>query len=169
LTRRESDVALADGHRRFYTAQRVLSREEAAVSRSYWLVKTEPGTYSWDDFLEEGKGVWDGVRNFQARNNMKAMRQGDLVLFYHSVTGKSVVGVAEVTKEAYPDPTTNDRRWVVVDLTPVSALTRPVELSEIKADEALADMVLARHSRLSVMPVRPAEFRRILALGKTKL
>ena len=127
------------------------------MSRSYWLVKTEPGTYSWDDFVNEGRGVWDGVRNFQARNNMKAMKEGDLVLFYHSVTGKSIVGVARVTKEAYPDPTTNDRRWVVV------------ELSEIKADGELGDMVLARNSRLSVMPVEANEFRRVLALGETRL
>ena len=139
------------------------------MSRSYWLVKTEPGTYSWDDFVNEGRGVWDGVRNFQARNNMKAMKEGDLVLFYHSVTGKSIVGVARVTKEAYPDPTTNDRRWVVVELTPVTPLTRPVELSEIKADGELGDMVLARNSRLSVMPVEANEFRRVLALGETRL
>lgn len=136
---------------------------------AYWLVKTEPGAYSWDDLVREGRTIWDGVRNFQARNNMKSMKEDDLVLVYHSVTGKEVVGVARVVKEAHPDPTTRDRRWVVVDLAPVKPLEKTVSLAEIKADPKLDDMVLARNSRLSVMPVRPAEFRRVLTLGKTRL
>ncbi len=139
------------------------------MAKQYWLVKSEPGAYSWDTFVGEGGSMWDGVRNYQARNNLKKMAQGDQVLFYHSVNGKEIVGVAEVTREHYPDPTAEGDKWVVTDLKPVAPLKRPVSLEEVKADPKLAEMVLARNSRLSVMPVTGAEFRRILSLGKTKL
>ena len=136
---------------------------------SHWLVKSEPGTYSWDDLVRDRTTRWDGVRNAQARNNLQAMRVGDLALFYHSGEGKEVVGVSKVVKAAYPDPTTNDERWVVVDLAPVAPLRQPVALADIKRDAALADLALVRQGRLSVMPIDPRAFARILALGKTKL
>ena len=139
------------------------------MARRYWLAKSEPSTYSWHDFVRDGKTYWDGVRNHQARNNLAAMRRGDLMLFYHSVKDPGVVGVARITGEAYPDPTSSDERWVVVDLEPVVALQRPVSLAEIKTQPALADMPLLRQSRLSVMPVKKREFDRILKLGETRL
>ncbi|MEM9326491.1 MAG: EVE domain-containing protein [Bacteroidota bacterium] len=129
----------------------------------YWLIKSEPNTYSWDDFVKLGRDHWDGVRNFKARNNMKAMKVGDQALFYHSVSEKSVIGIAEVVREYYPDPTTDDHRWYVVDFVPVRKLKRPVTLQEVKEDERLADMVLVRQSRLSVQPVKREEFDLILA------
>ena len=135
-------------------------------SRSYWLVKSEPNKYSWDDLVRDGSTYWDGVRNALARNNLQAMRRDDRVLYYHSNEGKEVVGVAKVTKTAYPDPTSDDPRWVVVDLAPVKALARPVTLAEIKADAALRDIPLVRQSRLSVMPLPRAAFDHILALSK---
>lgn len=131
----------------------------------YFLVKSEPFKYSWQQFLEDKGTFWDGVRNYQARNNLKAMKEGDLVLFYHSNVGKEVVGVAKVTRTAYPDPTTDDSRWVAVDLVPVESLARPVTLEQIKQDELLQDIALVRQGRLSVMPLKAAEFDRILALG----
>ena len=133
---------------------------------NYWLVKSEPGAYSWDDFVKLGRDHWDGVRNYQARNNMKEMKNDDLVLFYHSQTDKSVVGVAKVVREHYPDPTTDDDRWVVVDLVPEYALDQPVTLKQIKADERLETMVIVKNTRLSVMPVKKEEFDVILELGK---
>jgi len=133
---------------------------------NYWLVKSEPFKYSWDDFLKDGRTYWDGVRNYQARNNLKVMRAGDKVLFYHSNEGLEVVGVAKVTKEAYQDPTTDDRRWVVVDLEPVGALERPVSLKEIKEDKRLGDVALIKQSRLSVIPLTKGEFEAILDLGR---
>jgi predicted RNA-binding protein with PUA-like domain len=139
------------------------------MARSYWLVKSEPFKYSWDDFVRDAGTWWDGVRNYQARNNLRDMRAGDLVLYYHSNQGKEVVGVAKVTKAAYQDPTTDDDRWVVVDLAPVKPLKRPVGLDAIKADAALADVPLVTQSRLSVMPLSAAHFRRILKLGGTSL
>jgi predicted RNA-binding protein with PUA-like domain len=135
------------------------------MARSYWLVKTEPKTYSWADMLEEGECYWDGVRNYQARNNMKAMRKGDRVLWYHSVKEKSVIGAVEVTREHYPDPTTDDERWVVVDVKPVLELREPVTLATIKATPSLADVALIRQSRLSVMPLEKAAFDAIVKLG----
>ena len=138
------------------------------MARGHWLAKSEPAKYSWDDFEGDGKTYWDGVRNAQARNNLAAMKKGDLVLFYHSQEGKEVVGVARVTKPAYPDPTTDDERWVVVDLEPVRRLARPVTLAEIKADRALAKIPLVRQSRLSVMPLDKAAFEKIVALSKKK-
>jgi len=131
----------------------------------YFLVKSEPFKYSWQQFLEDKGTFWDGVRNYQARNNLKAMKEGDLVLFYHSNVGKEVVGVAKVTRTAYPDPTTDDSRWVAVDLVPVESLARPVTLEQIKQDALLQDIALVRQGRLSVMPLKAAEFDRILALG----
>lgn len=139
------------------------------MARSYWLMKTEPGTFSWDDLVRDGKTMWDGVRNYQARNFMKEMKTGDLALIYHSVKDKEVVGVAEITGEERPDPTTDDDRWIVVDLKPVTPMTRKVTLAEIKDDPKLGDMVLVNNSRLSVQPVKAAEFRRVLSLGKTKV
>lgn len=135
---------------------------------NYWLVKSEPFKYSWDTFVKEGRGVWDGVRNYQARNNLMAMQKGDVVLFYHSNEGLEVVGTAQVAREHYPDPTTEDPRWVVVDLIPLERLPRPVKLSELKTDERLTNLALIRQSRLSVTPVRPEEFDIIVGLAHEK-
>jgi predicted RNA-binding protein with PUA-like domain len=132
-------------------------------------VKSEPAKYAWEQLVKDGSTYWDGVRNAQARNNLQAMQRGDLTLYYHSNEGKEVVGVAKVTKTAYLDPTTDDERWVVVDLAPVKPLARPVTLAEIKADAALAKIPLVTQSRLSVMPIDARAFQRILKLGKTKL
>ena len=132
---------------------------------NHWLAKSEPSVYSWQKFVREGGGTWDGVRNYQARNNLRAMREGDLVLFYHSNEGLEVVGVAKVVRESYPDPTTEDARWVVVDLKPVRALKTPVTLARIKMDSGLRDIALIRQGRLSVAPLKKTEFDRILQLG----
>lgn len=132
---------------------------------NYWLVKSEPFKYSWDQFLKDKRTFWDGVRNYQARNNLQAMKKGDLVLYYHSNEGKEVVGIAKVVKEFYQDPTTTDPRWVVVDLSPVKALKKPVGLEQIKADPQLQDIALVRQGRLSVMPLKKEEFDRILLLA----
>jgi predicted RNA-binding protein with PUA-like domain len=131
---------------------------------NYWLVKSEPFKYSWEDFVKEGKSVWDGVRNYQARNNMKAMKKGDWVFFYHSNEGMEVVGLAEVSKEFYPDPTTEDDRWVVVELIPVKKFDRTVTLKQMKADDRLSNLALIKQSRLSVTPVERHEFDIILSL-----
>ena len=139
------------------------------MARGYWLVKSEPSKYSWNDFVRDGLTYWDGVRNYAARNNLGSMRKGDLVLYYHSNEGKEVVGVARVTREAYGDPTTDDERWLVVDLKPLRALARPVPLSEIKSETALKSLPLIRQSRLSVMPVERPHFEHILRMGKTRL
>jgi predicted RNA-binding protein with PUA-like domain len=139
------------------------------VPRSHWLVKSEPFKYSWSDLLRDGSTYWDGVRNYQARNNLREMRVGDRALYYHSNEGKEVVGVARITKTAYQDPTTADDRWLVVDLEPLKPLTEPVTLAQIKADAALQEIPLVTHSRLSVMPLDKGAFDRILVLGKTKL
>lgn len=131
----------------------------------HWLVKSEPKSYSWDAFVKEKRTAWTGVRNFQARNNLQAMKQGDRVLFYHSGSGKEVVGIAEVAKEVYADPTAQEGDWSCVDLVPLQQLARPVTLEQIKADKMLAGMALVRQSRLSVTPVGRAQFDRILRLG----
>ncbi len=131
----------------------------------YFLVKSEPFKYSWDEFNKDGRTFWDGVRNYQARNNMKDMKEGDLVLFYHSNEGKNVVGIAKVVKEFYQDPTTEDDRWVVVDLVPIESLKNPVTLETIKADERLKDISLVRQGRLSVTTLKVEEFDRIVELG----
>ena len=132
---------------------------------NHWLVKSEPHKYSWEKFNEEGRTFWDGVRNYQARNNLREMKIGDLVLFYHSNEGKCVVGIAKVVKEAYQDPTTGDKNWVVVDLIPLETLRQPVMLEQIKADERLKDIGLVRQGRLSVMALKTEEFDRIVELG----
>ena len=137
--------------------------------RSYWLMKSEPFKYSWDEFVRDGSTYWDGVRNPEARNNLASMKVGDLVLYYHSNEGKEVVGVARVTRESYPDPTTDDARWVVVDVEPVRALETAVSLQQIKAEPALADLALVRRSRLSVTPVSRKHFDKVLQLGRTRL
>ncbi|MGM9478830.1 EVE domain-containing protein [Pedobacter sp. GSP4] len=132
---------------------------------NHWLVKSEPFKYSWEKFNEDGRTFWDGVRNYQARNNLKAMKEGDLVLFYHSNEGKNVVGIAKVVREFYQDPTTDDANWVVVDLSPVESLKNPVTLEQIKAEPSLVDISLVRQGRLSVMPLKAAEFDKILEMG----
>ncbi|KHJ38841.1 EVE domain protein [Pedobacter glucosidilyticus] len=132
---------------------------------NYWLVKSEPFKYSWEQFNKDGRTFWDGVRNYQARNNLKAMKEGDLVMFYHSNEGKHVVGIAKVVKEFYQDPTTDDANWVVVDLSPVETLKNPVTLETIKNDSFLKDISLVRQGRLSVMPLKQNEFDRIIELG----
>ena len=131
----------------------------------YWLVKSEPEKYSWEKFNKEGRTFWDGVRNYQARNNLREMKEGDLVLFYHSNEGKEVVGIAKVVKEFYQDPTTDDKNWVVVDLSPVESMKKPVTLEQIKADEMLKDIHLVRQGRLSVMGLKREEFDHIIKLG----
>lgn len=136
---------------------------------AYWLVKSEPFKYPWSRFVEEGRTAWDGVRNFEARNHLRAMKRGDLALFYHSNEGKEIVGIARVAKEAYPDGTAKDGDWSAVDFEPVRALARPVSLATIKQDPKLADLALIKRSRLSVVPVRPDEFRYLLQLGATRL
>jgi predicted RNA-binding protein with PUA-like domain len=135
----------------------------------HFLVKSEPYKYPFEKLVADKRATWDGVRNFEARNNLRAMKAGDLLLYYHSNEGKEIVGVAKVVREAYPDPTAEDGDWSVVDLAPVKALTTPVPLATIREDKKLADMQLLRRSRLSVVPVTPAEFKRVLELGKTKL
>ena len=139
------------------------------VRMNYWLVKSEPEAYSWETFLRERRTAWTGVRNFQARNNLRSMKPGDLVLFYHSVSSKEIVGLARVAGEAYPEAAAADGDWSCVDLVPVKPLTRPVTLEQIKADEVLADMPLVRQSRLSVTPLTAVQFKRVLALAGTKL
>src|SRR6266513_5878380 len=129
------------------------------------MVKQEPTSYSWDDFLKDGRTAWTGVRNFQARKNLRAMRKGDPVFFYHSVVGKEVVGIAKVAAEAYPDPTARDGDWVCIDLVPVRALKRPVSLTEIKAASRLREIKLVKQSRLSVIPLTASEFDEIVRLG----
>jgi predicted RNA-binding protein with PUA-like domain len=132
---------------------------------NFWLVKSEPDAYSWERFTREKKACWDGVRNYQARNNLKEMKKGDQVLFYHSVSDKQVMGIAEVAKEFYQDPSTDDNRWVAVDLKPLKPLKKPVPLTSIKSDERLENIALIKQSRLSVMPLKDFEFDIIVALG----
>jgi predicted RNA-binding protein with PUA-like domain len=132
----------------------------------YWMMKTEPGEFSFEDLVRDGKTVWDGVRNYQARNNMKAMKKGDHVLIYHSVTEKALAGIAEVSREHYPDPKDNPKKdWVVVDLIPVKPLKRRVTLAEIKDTPDLVAIPLIKQSRLSVMPLDKKTFDRLLALS----
>ena len=133
--------------------------------KKFWLVKQEPSAYSWANFVADGKTRWTGVRNYTARNNLRAMQKGDEVLFYHSVTDKAVIGIAEVTRTAYPDPTAAEGDWSAVELKAKKALRRPVSLDEIKASARLKNMVLLRLSRLSVQPVTEAEFQEIMRLA----
>ena len=135
---------------------------------NYWLVKSEPFKYSWDQFEKDGQTFWDGVRNYAARNNLKAMKKGDLVLWYHSNEGLEIVGIAKVIKEAYQDPTTDDEAWVAVDLKPYKKIKKPVTLEQVKADKRLKDMALVRLGRLSVQPVTDEEWKIIMELGGMK-
>ena len=130
-----------------------------------WLVKQEPDTYPWEQFVRDKGTAWTGVRNFQARNNLRAMKKGDEVFYYHSVTGKAVVGVARVAREAYPDPTAKEGDWSCVDLVPVKALRAPVSLEQIKEHPSLKDIALLRQSRLSVMPLDSTEAKTLRKLG----
>src|SRR6185436_7125014 len=134
-----------------------------------WLVKSEPDTYSWSDLQQDGQTAWTGVRNFAARNHLRAMAKGDQVFFYHSGEGKEIVGLARVVKPAYPDPTAGEGDWSCVDLAPVKSLKAPVSLAAIKADKALKDLTLLRQGRLSVSPVGEKEFARLMKLAETKV
>jgi predicted RNA-binding protein with PUA-like domain len=133
-----------------------------------WMVKQEPEVYSWSDFVNDGRTDWTGVRNYQARNNLREMKSGDRVLFYHSGKDKAVVGIAEVVKTAYPDPTADDPQWVAVDLKPVKPFDAPVQLAAIRYDKRLSQLPLIRQSQLSVMPLTKDEFEAIVAMGKNK-
>ncbi|MEO6833022.1 MAG: EVE domain-containing protein [Chitinophagaceae bacterium] len=133
---------------------------------NYWLIKSEPNKYSWDDLLKDGSTVWNGVRNYAARNNLRDMEKGDKLLFYHSNIGKEIVGIAKVIKTHYQDPTTEEEAWLAVDVAPVKALKKPVTLAAIKATPALQTMALIKLSRLSVSPVTQEEFELILEMGK---
>lgn len=138
------------------------------MPKNYWLVKQEPEAYSWETFVKDGKAVWSGVRNFQARNNLRAMKLGDPVLFYHSVSEKRAVGIAKVSKTAYPDPSASEGDWSAVEIVPVKPLVSPVSLETIKSDPILKDLPLVKNSRLSVSPLTEVQFRRLLELAGTK-
>lgn len=138
------------------------------MPKNYWLVKQEPEAYSWNDLVKDGGTDWTGVRNFQARNHLRAMKKGDPVFFYHSVTGKEVVGIAKVAREHFPDPTAKEGDWSAVHLAPYKPLKRPVTLQQIKEDAGLASMPLLRQSRLSVMPLTQREAERLLELAGTR-
>ena len=138
------------------------------MPRNYWIVKQEPESYSWNSFVKDGRAEWTGVRNFQARNNLRSMKKGDLVGYYHSGSEKQVVGLARVEREAYADPTADEGDWSCVDLAPVKPLSKPVSLAAVKGDRVLASMLLVRNSRLSVSPMTAEQFERLLVLGETK-
>lgn len=131
----------------------------------HWLLKSEPDSYSWSDLAREGTGTWDGVRNYMARNNLRAMRKGDLALFYHSVSEKAVVGICRVVEEHFPDPSAPEEDWSAVKVSPVKVLAQPVTLATIKEDPALGEIALLKYNRLSVVPLTPAEYARITRLG----
>ena len=135
---------------------------------AYWLVKSEPTTYSWDQLVKDKQTVWDGVRNYAARNNLKAMKKGDEALFYHSNEGVEIVGIAKISKEAYQDPTTDNEAWVVVELKPYKKLKQPVTLAQVKVDKRLTEMALVRLGRLSVQPVTETEWNIIMELAGEK-
>lgn len=139
------------------------------MSRRYWLIKSEPFKYSFAQLLRDGVTVWDGVRNFEARNNLRAMKSGDLLLFYHSNEGKEIVGVARVAREAYADPTAPGEDWSVIDVAPVVTMKAAVSLEAIRDEVDLSDIALLKRSRLSVVPVSKEHFDKILQMGKTKL
>src|SRR5882762_4699535 len=149
------------------TKKKTASKKPTGPS-GLWLVKQEPETYSWDDFVRDGRTDWTGVRNFQARNNLRQMKVGDRVLFYYSGTGKCVVGIAEVAKAAYPDLTADDSQWVAVDIKPVRLLNEPVPLASIRYHAKLANLPLIRQSQLSVMPLTKEEFETIVGMGTGK-
>jgi predicted RNA-binding protein with PUA-like domain len=135
------------------------------MTTQYWLVKSEPSAYSWDDLVRDRRTAWTGVRNYAARLHLRAMRVGDKVCFYHSVEAKSIVGLARVTKTAFPDPTAKEEGWIAVEIAAENPLAQPVALARIKADPVLKNIALVRQSRLSVMPLQPPEFARLLELG----
>lgn len=135
----------------------------------YWLVKQEPTKYNWQKLVEDKETLWDGVRNYQARNNLEAMKKGDMILFYHSVVGKEVMGIATVSKESYQDPNADDPRWLAVNIKPVKKLNHTVSLDTIKKHDKLQNIALIKQSRLSVLPLTRDEFQTILELGKTSL
>ncbi len=137
------------------------------MATRYWLVKSEPEAYGWDDLVREGETLWDGVRNHRAAMNLRSMKVGEQAFFYHSVTGKEIVGIAEISEAGLADPKDPEGKWAAVRIRPVRALERPVTLVEIKADASLAEIELVRQSRLSVAEIRPAEWQRICALAKT--
>lgn len=139
------------------------------MAPSYWLVKSEPSAYAWQDLVRDKRTRWDGVRNFEARNNLRAMKEDDLVLYYHSGEGKEIVGIAKVVKPGYPDPTAKESDWCSVDLAPVKTLARPVALAALKADGQLAQLAVVRKPRISVVAILPAEFARILRMAQTSL
>ena len=135
---------------------------------AYWLIKSEPFKYSWEKFVEDGRTFWDGVRNYQARNNLKAMKEGDYLLWYHSNEGLEIVGIAKLVKEFYQDPTSEDTNWVVVDVAPYKRLSKPVSLAQVKSDVRLSQMALVRLGRLSVQPVSEEEWKVIMELSETE-
>ncbi len=135
---------------------------------NYWLIKSEPFKYSWDQFVKDKETFWDGVRNYQARNNLRAMKKGDLAFWYHSNEGMEIIGVAKVVKESYQDPTTEDPAWLVVNFKPVKKLKNPISLATVKADKRLSNMALIKNSRLSIQPVTLEEFDMIMDLSEQK-
>ncbi len=137
------------------------------MAKQFWLVKQEPESYSWSTFVQERRTAWTGVRNYQGRNNLRAMKKGDLVLFYHSGDEKQIVGLARVERESYPDPTADEGDWAAVDLVPAKPLAKPVALQKIKADKSLQGIVFVKQSRLSVSPLTESQFKRLLVLGET--
>jgi predicted RNA-binding protein with PUA-like domain len=139
------------------------------MTTQYWIVKQEPEAYSWNDFTKDGRAVWTGVRNYQARNNLRAMKKGDWVLFYHSVSEKRIVGVAKVDRTAYPDPTATEGDWSAVEIVPVKPLVEPLALDKIKQDPILKEMLLVRNSRISVSPLTAPQFQHCLELARTTL
>jgi predicted RNA-binding protein with PUA-like domain len=146
----------------------VAGKTAAERGVAYFLVKSEPGVYAWANLVRDKKTAWDGVRNFEARNTLRAMKKGDLLLYYHSGDDKSVVGIARVVREAYADPTAPDEDWSVVDIAPVKKLAKPVTLAAIRAEKSLVDFALVKRGRLSVVPATQAEFEKVLALAGTK-
>ena len=139
------------------------------MATKYWLIKSEPSSYSWTKFVKDGSTYWDGVRNYEARNNLRLMKSGALALFYHSVKEKAIVGIAKVTAEHRPDPTAKDGDWSVVDFAPIKEMVEPVTLGDIKGDGGYEEFALIRKSRLSVVPASAVHFKRVLKMGKTKL
>jgi predicted RNA-binding protein with PUA-like domain len=146
-----------------------MMKTSPVMTKNTWLVKSEPSAYSWEDLRRDGRVRWDGVRNFEARNNLRAMKKGDLVLYYHSGEGKEIVGIAQVVKEGYADPTATEGDWCAVDLAPVKSLARPVALAALKAKKLLANLAVVRKPRISVVPILPAELARILEIAETRL
>ena len=139
------------------------------MAKQYWLAKSEPESYSWEMLVKDGSTSWTGVRNFQARNNLRAMKKGDVIFFYHSNVGKEIVGLAKVTKEAYADPTADEGDWSAVDLAPVKPVKKTVTLEQMKSDPTLKNMAVVRNSRISVTPVTPEQANRISDLSATAL